>query len=89
MHPSIAPPIPEALSVQYVADRLHVSESTIRRLIAAHEFPGVFRVGRKLVRIPITDLDAYQRRTRLLMQRSEGRTSREVDVPLPLEEAAS
>lgn len=67
VHPSIAP-LPEALSVQYVADRLHVSESTVRRLIAAGAFPGAFRVGRKLVRIPLADLDAYQRRARILRE---------------------
>jgi len=68
---AVHPSIPEALSVQYVADRLHVSESTVRRLIAAQAFPGAFRVGRKLVRIPITDLDAYQRRARLRVHAEE------------------
>jgi excisionase family DNA binding protein len=69
VHPNTLAPIVESWSVQRVADMLHVSESTVRRLIAAHAFPGAFRVGRKLVRIPITDLDAYQRRARLLAQR--------------------
>jgi excisionase family DNA binding protein len=74
----------EAWSVQRVAEILHVSESTVRRLILAGAFPGAFRVGRKLVRIPITDLDAYQRRARLL-QRTEGRTTSDADLPLPFE----
>jgi excisionase family DNA binding protein len=66
-HPHIAPAsLLEAVSVQAVADRLRVSESTIRRLIEEGAFPGAFRVGRKLVRIPVTDLDAYQRRRRPL-----------------------
>jgi excisionase family DNA binding protein len=60
------PLVPEAWSVQAVADRLHVSESTVRRLIGASAFPGAFRVGRKLVRIPVTDLDAYQQQRRIL-----------------------
>ena len=88
MHPTIGPPVVEAWSVQRVAELLHVSESTVRRLIAAAAFPGAFRVGRKLVRIPITDLDAYQRRARLLIRRNEGRTAREGDVPLPFEGTA-
>ena len=49
VHPTI--PVVEAWSVQRVATLLHVSESTVRRLIAAAAFPGAFRVGRKLVRI--------------------------------------
>jgi len=65
VHPNISTPIVESWSVQRVAEILHVSESTVRRLILDHAFPGAFRVGRKLVRIPITDLDAYQRRARL------------------------
>jgi excisionase family DNA binding protein len=58
----------EAWSVRRVAEILHVSEDTVRRLITAAEFPGTFRVGvgRKLIRIPITDLDAYQQRQRVL-----------------------
>lgn len=73
----------EAWSVQRVAQLLHVSESTVRRLIAAtpSAFPGAFRLGRKLVRIPVTDLEAYLRRARLLTQRSEERTA----VSSPLE----
>jgi len=58
--------VPEAWSVQAVADQLHVSEDTVRRLIAAGAFPGAFRVGRKLVRIPITDLEAYRQRQRMI-----------------------
>lgn len=86
VHPiTIGTPVVEAWSVQRVADVLHVSESTVRRLVAAGAFPGAFRVGRKLVRIPVTDLDAYQRRARLLLQHTEGRPAREADVPLPLE----
>ena len=51
-----------------VAEILHVCEDTVRRLITAGEFPSTFRVGvgRKLIRIPITDLDAYQARQRVL-----------------------
>lgn len=62
----ITAPVPEHWSVQEVAARLHVSESTIRRRIAEGAFPGAFRVGRKLIRIPITDLEAYRRRQRYL-----------------------
>jgi len=54
----------ESWSVQQVARTLHVSESTVRRLRDQGEFPGAFRVGGRLVRIPVTDLDAYQRRQR-------------------------
>jgi len=84
VHPNTSLPVVESWSVQRVADLLHVSESTVRRLIAAGAFPGAFRVGRKLVRIPITDVDAYQRQRRLL-QRTEGRTTHEADVALPFE----
>jgi excisionase family DNA binding protein len=66
VHPSTLPVIPEAWSIQQVADRLHLSEDTVRRLIAEGAFPGAFRVRNKLLRIPVTDLDAYQRRKRVL-----------------------
>jgi excisionase family DNA binding protein len=72
----------EAWSVQRVADTLHVSESTIRRLLLARAFPHAFRVGRKLVRIPVTDVDGYQRRARL---RVPGSTD---DDLLPFEHTA-
>lgn len=75
----------EAWSVQRVSKLLHVSESTVRRLIRRGAFPGTFRVEQKLVRIPVTELAAYQQRTRLLTQRTEGHTARESNVPLPLE----
>jgi excisionase family DNA binding protein len=84
VHPTIGPPVVEAWSVQRVADCLHVSESTVRRLIQAQAFPGAFRVGGKLVRIPVTDLEAY-RQARLLVRRTEGQMTREADVPLPFE----
>ena len=58
--------MPEHWSVQEVAARLHVSESTIRRRLAEGAFPGAFRVGRKLIRIPAPDLEAYRRRQRYL-----------------------
>lgn len=71
MHPTSRPPVEESWSVQRVADILHVSESTVRRRIGEGAFPGVFRFGPKLVRIPVTDLDAYQRRQRLLIAAGE------------------
>jgi excisionase family DNA binding protein len=55
-------PLPPALkswSVQRVADCLYVSESTVRRLIATSAFPGAFRLGNRLVRIPVADVVAY------------------------------
>jgi excisionase family DNA binding protein len=80
--------VPEAWSVQKVAELLHVSETTVRRLIADRAFPGAFRVGRKLVRIPITDLDAYQRRARLLVleariAHAEGALDAELAISTP------
>lgn len=51
-----------------MAKQLHCSETHVRRLIfVVHAFPGAYRLGRKLIRIPVTDLDAYQRRARLLV----------------------
>ena len=89
VHPSTLSPVVESWSIQHVAKTLHVSETTVRRLIAAHAFPGAFRVGRKLVRIPITDLDAYQRRARLRRAQTDEHDSRpsarETEMPLPLE----
>jgi len=87
VHPSSVPLVPEAWSVQRVADLLHVSESTVRRLTAAGAFPHAFRVGRKLVRIPITDLDAYQRRARLLAH-VEDRTAWPTSDPVPNQRSA-
>lgn len=72
VHPSSVPLVPEAWSVQEVAARLHCSETHVRRLIfVVHAFPGAYRLGRKLIRIPVTDLDAYQRRARLLVHADE------------------
>ncbi len=73
-------PVPIALSVQQVAKTLHVSESTVRRLIEAAEFPGTFRVGRKLLRIPAADVLAYQRRMRLLTQADDERAWTNTDT---------
>jgi excisionase family DNA binding protein len=86
LHPSIHPLVPEAWSVQKVAEQLHVSETTVRRLIADQAFPGAFRVGRKLVRIPVTDLDAYQKRARLLgrVDARLGHTDGALDGPVGL-----
>jgi len=76
--------VPEAWSVQQVADRLHVSEDTVRRLIAASAFPGAFRLGRKLIRIPVTDLAAYQSRMRLLAQIAEREAALDIELSRPL-----
>jgi len=67
-----------------VADLLHVSEDTVRRLIAAHAFPGAFRLGRKLIRIPVTDLAAYQHRARLLAQIAEREAALDVELSRPI-----
>lgn len=51
----------ESVSIQRAADDvLDVSESTVRRLIAAGQFPGAFRVGRQ-IRIPRSDLVNFKR----------------------------
>ena len=76
--------VPEAWSVQQVADRLHVSEDTVRRLIAAHAFPGAFRLGRKLIRIPVTDLAAYQARKRLRAQIAEREADLDIELSRPI-----
>jgi excisionase family DNA binding protein len=78
------PIVPEAWSVQQVADRLHVSEDTVRRLIAASAFPGAFRLGRKLIRIPVTDLQAYQHRARLLAQIAHAEAALDVELSRPI-----
>jgi len=89
VHATTQSPVVESWSVQHVAKTLHVSESTVRRLIAASAFPGAFRIGRKLVRIPVTDLIEYQRRARDLIRRTEARpATRERDEPLPFEGSA-
>jgi excisionase family DNA binding protein len=75
----ITAPVPEHWSVQEVAARLHVSESTIRRRLAEGAFPGAFRVGRKLIRIPAPDLEAYRRRQRYLGPAAEPVTRWDAD----------
>jgi len=88
VHPNTESPVLESWSVQLVAKTLHVSETTVRRLITDGEFPGAFRV-RKLVRIPVTDLAEYQHRERERIRRTEGRPApRERDDPLPFEGSA-
>ena len=84
MQSTLHPLVPEAWSVQQVADLLHVSEDTVRRLIAAHAFPGAFRLGRKLIRIPVTDLAAYQHRKRLLAQIAEREAALDVELSQPI-----
>lgn len=68
-----------------MAKQLHVSETHVRRLIFVEQaFPGAYRLGRKLIRIPVTDLDAYQRRARLLEARiahAEGALDAELERP--------
>jgi excisionase family DNA binding protein len=57
-----SPRLRESVSIQRAAeDVLDVSESTVRRLVAAGEFPGAFRVGR-LIRIPRSDLVKFKRK---------------------------
>lgn len=55
----------ESVSVQEAADRLSVSPTTIRRLIMAGDFPHAFRV-RTCIRIPLSDLDTFERKARVL-----------------------
>jgi excisionase family DNA binding protein len=51
------------VSVQEAATILGVSVSTVRRLIAAREFPNLRRVL-TVIRIPRSDIDAYDARSR-------------------------
>jgi excisionase family DNA binding protein len=51
------------MTLKEAAEELLVSETTIRRLVAAREFPHSARVGRQ-IRIPRSDLEAYLERQR-------------------------
>ena len=56
-----APPNPETVSVAQAAEREGVTPKTIRRWIADGIIPA-HRVGPKLIRIRVPDLDALHRR---------------------------
>lgn len=47
-----------AVTIAQAAARLGVSASTVRRMIADGDLPTVL-IGQRLVRIPVTALDAY------------------------------
>ncbi|MCZ6623865.1 MAG: helix-turn-helix domain-containing protein [Deltaproteobacteria bacterium] len=48
-------------SIKQIADQLHVSVATARRLIARGELPAV-RIGRRLIRVGQEDIEALIRR---------------------------
>ena len=55
------------LTVGQVADMLQLSERTVRRYLAARDFPNAYRLGERLGggwRIPREDVDAYRRARR-------------------------
>lgn len=67
------------LSVKEAMERLHVSETTIRRLIKRGDFPNVYLQDRKN-RIPQSDIDAYlQRQQQALAPEAPGIS--EPDLP--------
>jgi excisionase family DNA binding protein len=53
------------MTVGEAADELHVTERYIRKVIATGELPAV-KVGRRLIRIRRTDLEALLRPARAL-----------------------
>lgn len=50
------PPAPNYVSVAYGADYAGISQKTLRRWIAAGDLPA-YRLGKRLVRIDLADLD--------------------------------
>jgi excisionase family DNA binding protein len=56
--------VPLALSLRTVAARLSCSTKTVRRRIAAGDFPGAFRLG-GLLRVPESDVLALIARQRV------------------------
>lgn len=52
---------PELLSVRETAERLHCSESFIRRLLKSRQL-GHVRLGTRNIRISEANIDAYLRR---------------------------
>jgi excisionase family DNA binding protein len=54
------------LTVAQVADRLAVSELTVRRRIATGDLPAIrlARTGRAAIRVPADELDAWLRSVR-------------------------
>ena len=59
-------------SIKQIAEQLHVSLATARRLVARGELPAV-RIGRRLLRVDQEDIEALIRR--LSLGRSSGRGS--------------
>jgi excisionase family DNA binding protein len=49
----------EFLTPREVADRLRISEQTVRRLLCSGELPGGVRAGKKIWRVRAAALKAY------------------------------
>jgi excisionase family DNA binding protein len=59
MKPRIAIGLEEQLTVEAVAERLHVDESTVWRWIKKGEISPVRRLGRKCTRVPSSSVNRF------------------------------
>lgn len=55
----------DLLSVPELAERWRVSRGTIQTLLKKGEFPNAWRAGTRQYRIPLRDVEAYERKTRI------------------------
>lgn len=55
----------ELLTVPELANRWRVSSGTVHNLLRRGEFPNAWRAGTKRFRIPKSDIEAYEEKTRV------------------------